>query len=42
VVDGADEPIEVEVASLVYEMLGLERDRRWDVTIQPSAIQVLR
>jgi molybdate transport system ATP-binding protein len=47
-VEGAeDEPVrdghdlEIEVATLVYEMLGLDRDRRWAVTIQPSAIQVL-
>ncbi len=50
-VDGTGEPaqhagsitydLEVEVAGLVYEMLGLDRDRRWAVTIQPSAIQVL-
>jgi molybdate transport system ATP-binding protein len=41
-VDGAeDEPLEIEVATLVYEMLGLAQDRRWAITIQPSAIQVL-
>jgi molybdate transport system ATP-binding protein len=33
--------LEVEVAAMVYEMLGLARDRSWAVTIQPAAIQVL-
>ncbi len=33
--------LEVEVPKLVYEMLGIARDRRWELAIQPVAIQVL-
>jgi molybdate transport system ATP-binding protein len=33
--------LEVEVPRLVYEILGLEHDRRWDVTIHRGSIQVL-
>jgi molybdate transport system ATP-binding protein len=33
--------LEVEVPRLVYEILGIDRDRRWDVTIHRGSIQVL-
>jgi molybdate transport system ATP-binding protein len=32
---------EIEVSRLVYEKLGLHADRRWEVAIQPSAVQLL-
>jgi molybdate transport system ATP-binding protein len=38
---GEPADLEIQVATLVYEMLALDRDRRWAVSIQPSAIQVL-
>jgi molybdate transport system ATP-binding protein len=33
--------LEIDVPKLVYEMLGIARDRRWQVAIQRSAVQVL-
>ena len=33
--------LEIEVSRLVYEKLGLHTDRRWEIAIQPSAIQLL-
>jgi molybdate transport system ATP-binding protein len=33
--------LEIDVPKLVYEMLGVARDRRWQVAIQRSAVQVL-
>ena len=44
---GAREPgapahdLEVEVSKLVFEMLDVARERRWEVGIQPSAVQLL-
>jgi ABC-type Fe3+/spermidine/putrescine transport system ATPase subunit len=32
---------EIEVSRLVYEKLGLQIDRHWEVAIQPSAVQLL-
>lgn len=37
--DGYD--LEIEVPNMVYEMLGVDRDRRWAVAIQPGMLQVL-
>jgi molybdate transport system ATP-binding protein len=45
--DGPGEPsqgaydLEIEIPKLVYEMLDVSRDRRWDVTMHRGALQVL-
>jgi hypothetical protein len=45
--DGPGEPsqgaydLEIEIPKLVYEMLDVARDRRWDVTMHRGALQVL-
>jgi hypothetical protein len=33
--------LEIEVPKLVYERLGVARDRQWQVSIHPGSIQVL-
>jgi len=33
--------LEVHVPRLVHEILGIERDREWDLSIHRGAIQVL-
>jgi molybdate transport system ATP-binding protein len=33
--------LEIEIPKLVYERLGISRDRHWDVSIHPGSIQVL-
>ena len=38
---GSGHDLEVEVSKLVFEMLGVGQDRRWEVGIQPSAVQLL-
>jgi hypothetical protein len=36
-----DFDLEIEVPRLVYEILEIERDRRWDLSIHRGSIQVL-
>jgi hypothetical protein len=36
-----DHDLEIEVPRLVYEILEIERDRRWDLSIHRGSIQVL-
>src|SRR5688572_6822970 len=36
-----DYDLEIEIPKLVYERLGVSRDRHWDVSIHPGSIQVL-
>jgi len=40
--DGRDSDLEIELSPLVYEMLDVAHNRRWQLSVQPAGIHVLR